>query len=180
VGIGIFGIAVVGSLLGCPVGLAFAAMMLAPIRFGCDHSGAHDSAERAAARCGGWVAMMSGLAAAVLFLVVLHVERDRSGGLAVIAAWAAVGTPAFVAFLWGSIRVARRTRWLARVRAGREAGWVVVELDDDLARVDRGLRPFQGGAPSSARFALARVEPGSGSAYRGADHPEPVALVAAS
>jgi ABC-type hemin transport system ATPase subunit len=56
----------------------------------------------------------------------------------------------------------------------------VVELADDVALADRGLRPFQGGERGRVALALARLEPVPAGAYRDVDHPVPVALVAAT
>lgn len=171
--------AVVGGFVGTPIGLVFGAIMIRPIRLGCDHRWAHDSADRSATVCGGWLAGVSGAVAAVLVLVALGSSPAGAGyALALALAWAVAGAAGLLAFLWGAVRAASRARWLARVRAGAERGWVVVELDDDEARVDRGLRPFQGGEPASARLALARLEQVPGGAYREVGHPVPVALVA--
>jgi hypothetical protein len=177
--IGVVAATVAGGFVGTPIGLVFGMIMVKPIRLGCEHRWAHDTPERSAAVCGGWLACVSGSLAILLVLaawaaspMLAHVV------LALAKVWAVACVAGILAFLWGAARSALRARWLARVRAGEERGWAVVELEEDEARIDRGLRPFQGDEPSSARFALARLEPVHGGAYRDVDHPVAVALVA--
>jgi hypothetical protein len=178
--VGVLVVSTLGFVVGLPLGLALGAVMIVPIRLGCEHSWAHDSVERSASACGGWLACVSGAAAALAAAVVVVAPGRAHAALALAVVWVLTGAAGLAVHLWGRRRRARRARWVARVTAGQEPGWAVVELGDEVARADRGLRPFLGGDRGAAHFALARLETVPAGAYRDVDHPVPVALVASS
>lgn len=153
-----------GLLMGLWQG-ALAAMFL-----GHDLSPSHESVDRALVAAGAWTAVPS----ALVLVAPGGPSRDGHAVSFVLAGFLAVVVPAMVAARAGARLLARR-RWLARVEAGREPRWRV--MDETPREAVPALAPLLDVPPNALRVrVLVEVEPQL-DPFRGAETVRPLALV---